>query len=86
MSAGTYEMGSMIKSFTIAMALDSGKVTLATRFDARRPITIGHFRPSTTSTAKRRILSVPEVFIYSSNIGSARDGADASASTGSRSS
>ncbi len=72
MSAGTYEMGSTIKSFTTAMALDSGKVTLASTFDARRPITIGH-QTIHDFHGKGRILSVPEVFIYSSNIGSARE-------------
>jgi cell division protein FtsI (penicillin-binding protein 3) len=72
MSAGTYEMGSTIKSFTTAMALDSGKVTLESRFDASRPITIGH-QIIRDFHAKRRVLSVPEVFIYSSNIGSARE-------------
>ncbi|TJV23067.1 MAG: penicillin-binding protein 2, partial [Mesorhizobium sp.] len=41
MSAGLYEMGSTLKSFTTAMALDSGKVTLESRFDATRPIRIG---------------------------------------------
>ncbi|MEC9472558.1 MAG: penicillin-binding transpeptidase domain-containing protein, partial [Pseudomonadota bacterium] len=35
MSAGLYEMGSTIKSFTTAMALDSGMVTLDSTFDAR---------------------------------------------------
>ncbi len=39
MSAGIFEMGSTFKSFTTAMALDSGKVTLESRFDASRPIT-----------------------------------------------
>ncbi len=72
MSAGTFEMGSTIKSFTTAMALDSGKVTLKSRFDASRPITIGH-QTIRDFHGKRRVLSVPEVFIYSSNIGSARE-------------
>lgn len=72
MSAGLYEMGSTIKSFTTAMALDSGKVTLGSRFDARRPITIGR-RTIRDFHGKGRVLSVPEVFIYSSNIGSARE-------------
>ena len=72
MSAGTFEMGSTIKSFTTAMALDSGKVTLKSTFDATRPITIGR-QTIRDFHGKGRVLSVPEVFIYSSNIGSARE-------------
>ena len=72
MSAGLYEMGSTFKSFTTAMALDSGKVTLDSKFDASRPITIGH-QTIHDFHGKGRVLSVPEVFIYSSNIGSARE-------------
>jgi cell division protein FtsI (penicillin-binding protein 3) len=72
MSAGLYEMGSTFKSFTTAMALDSGKVTMESRFDATRPITIGR-QTIRDFHAKRRVLTVPEVFIYSSNIGSARE-------------
>jgi cell division protein FtsI (penicillin-binding protein 3) len=72
MSAGLYEMGSTLKSFTTAMALDSGKMTLASKLDATRPIriagqTIHDFH------GKGRWLTVPEVFIYSSNIGSAKE-------------
>ena len=72
MSAGLYEMGSTFKSFTTAMALDSGKVTLESRFDASRPITIGH-QTIHDFHGKGRVLTVPEVFIYSSNIGSAKE-------------
>lgn len=72
MSAGTFEMGSTIKSFTTAMALDSGKVDLNSTFDARRPITIGR-QTIRDFHGKGRVLTVPEVFIYSSNIGSARE-------------
>jgi cell division protein FtsI (penicillin-binding protein 3) len=72
MSGGVYEMGSTIKSFTTAMALDSGKVTLDSRFDATRPITIGR-QTIRDFHGKGRVLTVPEVFIYSSNIGSARE-------------
>ncbi|OBQ90211.1 penicillin-binding protein 2 [Mesorhizobium sp. AA23] len=72
MSAGLYEMGSTFKSFTTGMALDSGKVTLESRFDASRPIRIGR-QTIHDFHSKGRVLSVPEVFIYSSNIGSAKE-------------
>lgn len=72
MSAGLYEMGSTIKSFTTAMALDSGKVDLDSTFDARQPITIGR-QTIRDSHGKGRFLTTSEVFIYSSNIGSARE-------------
>ncbi|MEJ6784333.1 peptidoglycan D,D-transpeptidase FtsI family protein [Aminobacter sp. Piv2-1] len=72
MSAGLYEMGSTIKSFTTSMALDSGKVTLQSTFDASKPIKIGG-QTIRDFRGKGRVLSVPEVFIYSSNIGSARE-------------
>ncbi|GLS28846.1 cell division protein FtsI (penicillin-binding protein 3) [Mesorhizobium albiziae] len=72
MTGGLYEMGSTIKSFTTAMALDSGKVTLDSKFDASRPITIGR-QTIRDFHGKGRVLTVPEVFIYSSNIGSARE-------------
>ncbi|MBN9234814.1 MULTISPECIES: peptidoglycan D,D-transpeptidase FtsI family protein [Phyllobacteriaceae] len=72
MSAGLYEMGSTFKSFTTAMALDSGKVTMDSKFDASRPITIGR-QTIRDFHGKGRVLSVPEVFIYSSNIGSAKE-------------
>jgi cell division protein FtsI (penicillin-binding protein 3) len=72
MTAGAFEMGSTIKSFTTAMALDSGKVNMESRFDASRPITIGR-QTIRDFHGKGRVLTVPEVFIYSSNIGSARE-------------
>lgn len=72
MSAGLYEMGSTVKSFTTAMALDSGKATLNSTFDATRPITIGR-QTIRDFHGKGRVLTLPEVFIYSSNIGSARE-------------
>jgi cell division protein FtsI (penicillin-binding protein 3) len=72
MSAGTFEMGSTIKSFTTAMALDSGLANLQSRFDASRPLRIGRFTIKDFH-GKGRVLSLPEVFIYSSNIGSAKE-------------
>lgn len=71
MSAGVFEMGSTFKLFTTAMALDSGKVGLNSTFDATKPIRMGGFTIN-DFYGKRRVLTVPEVFIYSSNIGTAK--------------
>jgi len=72
MSAGTYEMGSTIKSFTTAMALDSGKFNLNSRLDASRPLVFGR-QTIRDFHGKGRVLTLPEVFIFSSNIGSGRE-------------
>jgi cell division protein FtsI (penicillin-binding protein 3) len=71
MNVGVYEMGSTFKALTIAMALDSGKVNLNSRLDARAALSFGRFRIHDYH-AQNRALTVPEVFTYSSNIGTAR--------------
>ncbi len=71
LTTGVYEMGSSFKSFTLAMALDSGKVTLDSKFDARGDLHYGKFTIHDYH-AQHRILSVPEIFTYSSNIGTAK--------------
>ncbi|PYE90167.1 peptidoglycan D,D-transpeptidase FtsI family protein [Phyllobacterium leguminum] len=71
MSAGTYEMGSTIKSFTTAMALDAG-ATLKTVFDASRPLRFGR-QTIRDFHGKGRPLTLTEVFLYSSNIGSGHE-------------
>lgn len=68
---GVYEMGSTFKIFTTAMALDLGKVTMKGGYDATKPIRVSRF-VIRDYHAKRRWLSVPEIFMYSSNIGSAK--------------
>jgi cell division protein FtsI (penicillin-binding protein 3) len=70
-NVGVYEMGSTFKALTLAMGLDSGKITLNSSFDARAPLYYGRFRIDDFHPT-RRVLTVPEVFTYSSNIGTAK--------------
>jgi cell division protein FtsI (penicillin-binding protein 3) len=71
LTTGVYEMGSTFKAFTVAMALDSGKVTLKSSFDAHNPLHYGKFDIHDFEP-QQRALTVPEIFTYSSNIGAAR--------------
>jgi cell division protein FtsI (penicillin-binding protein 3) len=71
LTTGVYEMGSVFKALTLAMALDSGKISLSSTFDAINPLRFGRFTINDYH-AQRRMLTVPEVFIHSSNIGTAR--------------
>jgi cell division protein FtsI (penicillin-binding protein 3) len=73
---GAYEMGSVFKVFNTAMALDGGTSRLASSYDATKPIRVGRFTINDYH-AKRRWLTVPEIFMYSSNIGSAKMALDA---------
>ncbi len=70
-TGGVFEMGSVFKAVTFAMAFDKGTINMGSRFDVRAPLKAGgskidDFHP------QRRILTVPEVFTYSSNIGTAK--------------
>ncbi len=71
MTTGVYELGSVIKAITFAMALEKGTATLDKRYDARFPLKVGRQRIRDYH-AQKRWLSVPEIFTYSSNIGTAR--------------
>lgn len=68
---GVFEMGSTLKTFTTAMALDAKKITLASQFDATAPIVRGRFTISDFHP-ENRVLTTGEVFIHSSNIGTAK--------------
>lgn len=68
---GVFEPGSTMKVITVAMALELGTAKLEERFDATKPLRISRFTIN-DDHAKNKWLTVPEVFIYSSNIGAAR--------------
>ncbi|HYM30554.1 MAG TPA: penicillin-binding protein 2 [Candidatus Cybelea sp.] len=68
---GVYEMGSVFKTFTMAMALDQHSVGMTGGYDATNPIHIARFTIS-DDHPQRRWLSVPEIYMYSSNIGAAK--------------
>jgi cell division protein FtsI (penicillin-binding protein 3) len=70
MSLGVYELGSMFKIFSTAALIETQENGMNMRFDASKPIQFGRFRISDYH-AENRILSVPEVFMHSSNIGAA---------------
>ncbi len=72
MSNGTDEMGSVFKTFSIAMAIDTGTVKLSDTFDASAPLHYGGFTIHDDRDVPRRWLTVPEIFRYSSNIGTAK--------------
>lgn len=68
---GVYEMGSTFKAFTTAAALASGRIEFGTRYDAREPIRFDGYSINDYH-AQQRWLTVPEVFMHSSNIGTAK--------------
>ena len=70
LSLGVYEMGSVFKIFSTAAFFETVDAGIDRKFDAREPIkrhgfTISDYHP------EKRILTLPEVFMYSSNIGAA---------------
>jgi cell division protein FtsI (penicillin-binding protein 3) len=64
---GVYEMGSVFKVLNTAIALESGKVTKNSLFDARTPIRIGRFQV-TDFRGKNQVLTFDDAFVFSSNI------------------
>lgn len=67
-TAAKFEVGSIFKTITFAAALDSGAVRITDMIDARFGVRFGRYTISDFH-GKYRILSVPEVYKYSSNIG-----------------
>ena len=68
---GLYEMGSTFKVLNTAIALETGAADINQRFDVGKPMRISRFT-ITDYKPRNRPLNVPEIMVYSSNIGSAR--------------
>ena len=68
LAGGTYELGSIFKTLTIAMALESGIADLDKTYDVRQPLAAGSYTIKDLYP-QGRPLSVREIFLHSSNVG-----------------
>lgn len=69
-SQGVYELGSMWKIISTAAALDKTSLRLEDGLDARKPLQRAGFRIRDFH-AQKRMMNIAEVFVHSSNIGTA---------------
>lgn len=70
-SGGLFELGSVFKTVTMAMALEANKATLDTKLDVTGPLKIGAHKINDYHGVKGE-LSVRDIFVRSSNIGTAK--------------
>lgn len=70
LTLGAYELGSVFKIFSTAAFFETRDLPMSTTFDAREPIKKGRFTINDYH-AQKRIMTLPEVFMHSSNIGTA---------------
>jgi cell division protein FtsI (penicillin-binding protein 3) len=68
LAVGTYELGSIFKVATIAMALDAGLATPDKIYDVRAPLRVGVHTMRDLHPLGRP-LTVREIFVHSSNVG-----------------
>lgn len=66
-----YEMGSIFKTISLALALDSKKIKMKDTFDVSEPLRIARYKISDYHR-KTEPQTVPEIFMYSSNIGTGK--------------
>lgn len=71
-SLGVYEMGSVLKFFTIAAALDANVTKTSDLYDVSTPITIGKYKIQDFHKSKIPKITVQDIFVKSSNIGAAK--------------
>ncbi len=65
---GVYELGSIFKTITVAMALEAGTAELGKVYDVRAPLRVGRYTIRDLHPLGRP-LSVREIFVHSSNVG-----------------
>ena len=78
LQGSTYELGSIFKAMTLAMALDRHQVTPETVIDVRQPLIAGRFEIKDLHPLGRP-LTVTEIFLHSSNVGAGMIALDAGA-------
>lgn len=67
---GVYEMGSTFKIFSTAALIEEYNPPFSKEYDASQPLIRGRFKIHDFH-AQDRVMTIPELFIHSSNIGSA---------------
>jgi cell division protein FtsI (penicillin-binding protein 3) len=70
-ASSTFELGSVFKTVTVAMALETGLAKPGTMIDVRQPLPAGRYTIRDLHPVGRP-LSVTEVFLHSSNVGAAK--------------
>jgi cell division protein FtsI (penicillin-binding protein 3) len=68
LASGIYELGSIFKTMTIAMALEAGTASLDKLYDVRQPLVAGTYSIK-DPYPQGRPLSVRDIFLHSSNVG-----------------
>lgn len=71
LQGGVYELGSVFKVLTVAMALDDGQASLGKVYDVTKPITFGRHQIRDLHP-QGRPLTVRDIFLHSSNVGAAQ--------------
>lgn len=70
LTSGVYEMGSTFKIFSTAALLNTRDRDLGTTYDARNSLRRAGFTISDYH-AEKRVMTIPDIFMHSSNIGTA---------------